>query len=200
MVKRFLTARSGGGGRANRYAPETESDPAQFDLTPRKAIAPDKAELDRNPRARSAQPARGPAHGRARRRGFRQRHLHARTPRTTLMRTMLYMLTTLAVIGLAFWAYRENYATQQALKETSRLHAEMREAHARLTMLRAEWAYLNRPDRLRELADLNFDRLRLLPLRPQQFGLVDEVAYPRDPLLPILGAIDLSSANGEHRP
>ncbi len=54
MVKRFLTARSGGGGRANRYAPEQVVEPAQFVLTPKKAIAPDAAEIARNPRARSA--------------------------------------------------------------------------------------------------------------------------------------------------
>jgi 16S rRNA (cytosine1402-N4)-methyltransferase len=54
MVKRFLTARSGGGGRANRYAPETDVAPAQFRLAPKKGIAADKDELTRNPRARSA--------------------------------------------------------------------------------------------------------------------------------------------------
>ncbi|MFK7875794.1 MAG: 16S rRNA (cytosine(1402)-N(4))-methyltransferase RsmH [Paracoccaceae bacterium] len=54
MVKRFLTARSGGGGNANRYAPETEKEPAQFELASRKAIGPDPDELDANPRARSA--------------------------------------------------------------------------------------------------------------------------------------------------
>ncbi|THH39070.1 16S rRNA (cytosine(1402)-N(4))-methyltransferase RsmH [Aliishimia ponticola] len=54
MVKRFLTARSGGGGRANRYAPETEIAAPQFELTPRKAIAPDADEIAANPRARSA--------------------------------------------------------------------------------------------------------------------------------------------------
>ncbi|MEL7098578.1 MAG: 16S rRNA (cytosine(1402)-N(4))-methyltransferase RsmH [Pseudomonadota bacterium] len=54
MVKRFLTARSGGGGNANRYAPEAQAAPAQFRLTPRKAIAPDAAEIAANPRARSA--------------------------------------------------------------------------------------------------------------------------------------------------
>ena len=54
MVKRFLVARSGGAGRANRYAPEIAAAPAQFELTPRKAIAPDPDEVERNPRARSA--------------------------------------------------------------------------------------------------------------------------------------------------
>ncbi|MEM8655776.1 MAG: cell division protein FtsL [Pseudomonadota bacterium] len=108
------------------------------------------------------------------------------------MRTVLYILTTLGVIGLAFWAYRENYATQEALAETDRLHSDIREAHARLAVLRAEWAYLNRPDRLRDLADINFDRLGLLPFRPDQFGHVDEVAYPKPPELIIDNAVEVS--------
>ena len=54
MVKRFLTARSGGAGNANRYAPETHAAPAQFTLASRKSIAADDDEIDRNPRARSA--------------------------------------------------------------------------------------------------------------------------------------------------
>ena len=94
------------------------------------------------------------------------------------MRTVLYILTTLAVIGLAFWAYRENYATQAALAETRDLRQEIREAHERLAVLRAEWAYLNRPDRLRELADLNFERLGLMPMTPEHFGDVHQVVYP----------------------
>ncbi|MEO0938467.1 MAG: 16S rRNA (cytosine(1402)-N(4))-methyltransferase RsmH [Pseudomonadota bacterium] len=54
MVKRFLTARSGGGGNANRYAPEQHETPTQFRLTPRKAIPPSAEEIAANPRARSA--------------------------------------------------------------------------------------------------------------------------------------------------
>ncbi|MCX7559337.1 16S rRNA (cytosine(1402)-N(4))-methyltransferase RsmH [Sulfitobacter sp. F26204] len=54
MVKRFLTARSGGGGNANRFAPETNRDTPRFDVKKRKAIGPDDQELEDNPRARSA--------------------------------------------------------------------------------------------------------------------------------------------------
>lgn len=54
MVKRFLTARAGQAGRANRYAPETEAAAPQFTLPTRKAIGPDADELAENPRARSA--------------------------------------------------------------------------------------------------------------------------------------------------
>ena len=94
------------------------------------------------------------------------------------MRAVLYILTSLAVVGLAFWAYRENYSTQRALSETTRLHTEIGETRARLAVLRAEWAYLNRPERLADLADLNFDSLGLLPLRPDHFGAIDQITYP----------------------
>jgi hypothetical protein len=113
------------------------------------------------------------------------------------MRTVLYILTTLAVIGLAFWAYRENYATQSALSETDRLHRDIRDAHARLAVLRAEWAYLNRPDRLRDLVDINFERLGLFTFRADQFGRVDEIAYPARPLLPITNAVDVSGTRDD---
>jgi hypothetical protein len=113
------------------------------------------------------------------------------------MRSIAYVLAAFAVFGLAFWAYRENYATQRTLSETRQLQREIGAAQVRLSVLRAEWAYLNRPDRLRELADINFDRLGLLPLRPDQFGRVDEVSYPMVDLLPVMNAIELSAAAAE---
>lgn len=54
MVKRFLQARSGTAGRANRYAPQSAETDAQFTQGSRKAIGPDAQELAENPRARSA--------------------------------------------------------------------------------------------------------------------------------------------------
>ncbi|MCE8516327.1 16S rRNA (cytosine(1402)-N(4))-methyltransferase RsmH [Ruegeria pomeroyi] len=54
MVKRFLQARAGRSGRANRYAPETVEDAPRFELLTRKAVGPDDQEMAENPRARSA--------------------------------------------------------------------------------------------------------------------------------------------------
>ena len=54
MVKRFLTARSGSGGNANRFAPEQQRDAPQFHVAKRKAISADADELAQNPRSRSA--------------------------------------------------------------------------------------------------------------------------------------------------
>ena len=111
------------------------------------------------------------------------------------MRMILFMTTALVVIGLAVWAYQENYRTQNAISETERLQGEIGEARARLAVLRAEWAYLNRPERLRDLAQINYDSLQLLPLRPDQFGKIDQVAFPpRDTLIDLDDAVDVSSA------
>ncbi|MEP2717888.1 cell division protein FtsL [Pseudophaeobacter sp.] len=115
------------------------------------------------------------------------------------MKSLLYVITALAVFGLAFWAYRENYATQQVLKDTRQLQRQIGAAQVRLSVLRAEWAYLNRPDRLIELAELNFERLGLLPLRPDQFGRVDEVTYPAQPALLITEGVDVSGFNARPR-
>ncbi len=94
------------------------------------------------------------------------------------MRVFFYIVATLAVMGLGNWAYMENYKTQAALDRVEDLQGEIGQMREQLSVLRAEWAYLNRPDRLRDLAELNFDRLGLLPLLPEQFGRVDQIRYP----------------------
>lgn len=113
------------------------------------------------------------------------------------MRWFLLVTSGLSVIALAFWAYSENYKTQSALRQAESLQLEIGNLRERLAVLRAEWAYLNRPDRLRELADINFDRLGLLPLRPDHFGKVDEIRFPVDLGFPELDPIDLASILGE---
>lgn len=53
VVKRFLSARSGGAGQGSRYAPVQQAEAPAFRLLT-KAIGPDDQELAENPRARSA--------------------------------------------------------------------------------------------------------------------------------------------------
>lgn len=93
------------------------------------------------------------------------------------MRSFFFAVTAMVVLGLAFWAYNENYKTQDALKEVAHIQSEIGLKREYLAVLNAEWAYQNRPERLRQLAEINFDSLGLLPLLPEQFGRVDEINY-----------------------
>jgi len=109
------------------------------------------------------------------------------------MRSILFVLAGLMVMGLAFWSYQENYKTRDVISDVRALNAQIGNSHERLGMLRAEWAYLNRPDRLTDLAELNFERLGLLPLMPDGFGRVDQVIYPIPDVLPIIVPIEVGS-------
>ncbi|MBT9383064.1 cell division protein FtsL [Pseudooceanicola sp. CBS1P-1] len=95
------------------------------------------------------------------------------------MRTLLYLLSAMAVIGLAFWAYQENYQTKAAIETSDHLQRKIADARSKLAMMKAEWAYQNRPDRLRALAEMNYKDLQLQPIDPSQFGSVDQVPYPK---------------------
>lgn len=94
------------------------------------------------------------------------------------MKPVLYVLSFLAVLALGFWAYREHYQTRDALRDVQGLQREIASLREALALQNAEWAFLNRPDRLRNLASLNFDRLGLLALEPTQFGDGAQLAYP----------------------
>lgn len=112
------------------------------------------------------------------------------------MRGFLYTLSCLAVMGLAWWAYRENYATQEALRKVGDVQREIAWLRESLAVQRAEWAYLNRPDRLSALVALNFDRLQLMPMEAGQFGAIGQVPYP--PIgIALEGGVSLSSEAGE---
>ena len=74
-----------------------------------------------------------------------------------------------------------NYATQEALDRVADLREQIAAEREALAVLNAEWAYLNRPDRLRELVDRNAEALGLAELTPDQFGEAAMVAYPAEP-------------------
>ncbi|MEO0485903.1 MAG: cell division protein FtsL [Pseudomonadota bacterium] len=107
------------------------------------------------------------------------------------MRALLVMSLGAIVIALAVWAYAENYRTQASIDRVERLHRDIAAAQARMAVLKAEWAYLNRPDRLLDLAELNFLTLELLPLAPEQFGMIEQIPYPRPERLLVTDPIEL---------
>ena len=115
------------------------------------------------------------------------------------MRLILHLASVAAVILLAVWAYREGYETRATARAVDALHGDISRAREDLGVLKAEWAYLNRPDRLASLAALNFETLGLVPFTAERFGAVDEVVFPPeadalwarlDPTGEALGAVE----------
>ncbi len=97
------------------------------------------------------------------------------------MRFTLYISAVVLVAVCATWAYRVNYATQEAMNRVADLRAAIAAARQALDVLRAEWAYLNRPDRLRRLADAHAATLQLIDLQPGHYGEAVMVAFPPEP-------------------
>lgn len=94
------------------------------------------------------------------------------------MKLALYISAFVFVALCATWAYRVNYATQEAQARVASLRAQIAREREALGVLRAEWAYLNRPDRLERLVAAYAGDLALVPLAPEQFGEAAMVAYP----------------------
>ncbi|WP_138468466.1 cell division protein FtsL [Poseidonocella sp. HB161398] len=117
------------------------------------------------------------------------------------MKTLIGFLLGLAVLGLGFWAYQENYRTRDAMDQVGATQHEIMRLRDELTMLRAEWAWLNRPERLRLLVEANGAALQLSDMAPDRFGVLDQVAYPTRPYLSSAPAGALSDgATTEERP
>ena len=89
------------------------------------------------------------------------------------MKSITYIAMTIVVIFLAFWAYQESYRAKSTLNLIKTVNKDINFAQEKLSVLRVEWAYLNRPDRLRALADLNFEKLKLIELNTKHFGDVE---------------------------
>ena len=95
------------------------------------------------------------------------------------------------------WLYRHHLAPE-GMRPRARPEGYQRMdlvPEARLDRLAAEWAYLNRPDRLRDLAELNFGRLELLAMRPEAFANIDDVPMP-SATLPAMASSFIVSSDG----
>ena len=95
------------------------------------------------------------------------------------MKSITYILITISVISLAFWAYQESYRAKSTLNLIKTVNKDINFIQEKLSVLRVEWAYLNRPDRLRALADLNFEKLRLIELNTKHFDDLMKVGVKR---------------------
>ena len=93
------------------------------------------------------------------------------------MKNLFLGCLVVMVMALAFWGYTENYTTKNTLDNITQLNQDIGLANSRLRVLRAEWAYLNRPERLLQLVNANFPDLKLLELTSDHFARLEKIPY-----------------------
>ena len=93
------------------------------------------------------------------------------------MKNLFLGCLVVIVMALAFWGYTENYTTKNTLDNITQLNEDIGLANSRLRVLRAEWAYLNRPERLLQLVNANFADLKLLQLTSDHFARLEQIPY-----------------------
>lgn len=94
------------------------------------------------------------------------------------MNRIAFTLSIVFVVLAAGWAYHVNYETAEALDEVRALEREIARQEERIAVLRVEWARLNAPERLRALVGQHNDRLLLMPIASDHYGLTAQVPYP----------------------
>ena len=80
-----------------------------------------------------------------------------------------------STFALGLWAYKINYDSRAADQRVKELEKSILLAKKQLKILNAEWAHLNRPERLRKLVEYYFLELRLNPINPDDFIAFSEI-------------------------
>ena len=96
------------------------------------------------------------------------------------MKTFLYLLAGVLVVFAASWTYKVNYQVQAAEDRVASLQRAIKREREAIAVLGAEWAYLNRPERLRALSETYYNELRLMPINASHFAELRDVPLPQD--------------------
>ena len=91
-----------------------------------------------------------------------------------MMRSINFVLIV-AVIGLSVGLYDIKYKAEDAVRHARQLERRIANEREAIRVLRAEWSYLNQPERLQELAS-RYTELR--PLSDGQIGSFEDVPMP----------------------
>ena len=91
------------------------------------------------------------------------------------MRLTFLFISFLSLMTVSVWAYNVNYKTRSVIKSVKTLSSEIQNKEARIKLLKAEWTYLNRPERLNRLVTVHFPELRLLALSYKNYLLFEDI-------------------------
>jgi hypothetical protein len=104
-----------------------------------------------------------------------------------MIRTLNLVLlgTSLAVLVSV---YALKYSVEDIATEKSRIERRIDQQEGTLSLLEADWAFLNQPHHIAPIVTRNQAALGLEPVKPQQFG--DIASLPMRPAAPDPAALD----------
>ena len=103
------------------------------------------------------------------------------------------LLVFLMVLSAAA-VYDMKYEAEIAAENISKKQAEIAQAREDISLLKAEWALLTRPARMRDLLGRHQDILNLTPLSSNHIGTLADI--PEKPVIPPIDAPTEQSADG----
>ena len=92
-----------------------------------------------------------------------------------MLRFLLFATLIVSTFSLGLWAYKINYESRAAHQRVKNLEESILSLNKEVKILNAEWAHLNRPERLRKLVEYYFFELRLNPINPDDFIAFSEI-------------------------
>ena len=97
-----------------------------------------------------------------------------------MVRFLLFSIVIISTFGLGSWAYKINYESRAASQRVKGLENAILSANQEIKILKAEWATLNNPERLRKLVEYYFLELRLSPINPDDFISFSQIQWNKD--------------------
>jgi cell division protein FtsL len=105
------------------------------------------------------------------------------------MLRFLNIAAILALVGSAIYAYSIKYQTSYRAEQIVKTKLEIKAEHDAIAVLRAEWSFMTRPERVQQLADryldlqpLTVDKIVTARALPERAPHVDAIAAKIDML------------------
>ncbi|TLP48434.1 hypothetical protein FDK21_01890 [Cohaesibacter sp. CAU 1516] len=88
-----------------------------------------------------------------------------------LINTVLFLFVLLG----AFWLYQVKHEAKEEESRIVKLEQQIEDEKEALLLLKAEWSYLNRPERVQKLSERFSEELGLSEVQPYQIGTVADL-------------------------
>lgn len=75
----------------------------------------------------------------------------------------------------AFWLYQVKHQAKVTENRIAEIEAQIAAEKEALLLLKAEWSYLNRPERVQRLAERFSEKLGLKAVQPYQVGIMQDL-------------------------